>query len=45
MLLMKTKPKNHNSSENEIKEKEAQLLKMEQKLIIEKELLEEKKNY
>ena len=37
------KTKTLNSSENEIKDKEAQLLKMEQKLTIEKELLEEEK--
>ena len=40
-VIDENKIKNHNSSASEIKEKEAQLIKMEQKLIVEKELLEE----
>ena len=42
-VIDENKTQNLNSSENEIKDKEAQLLKMEQKLTIEKELLEEEK--
>ena len=42
-VIDENKTKTLNSSENEIKDREAQLLKMEQKLTIEKELLEEEK--